>query len=64
MEKKKIYILTTKAPHNRAKRHIAAKSTDLNELMDIASRLNPKYTSQIWTGNWEYVMMYRAGGAQ
>lgn len=49
------YILTMTAKRKNAKRHIVARSVNLEGLKKVAQNLNKKYIVELYTGNWQLV---------
>lgn len=49
------YILTLTAKRKDAKRHIAARSCNLDQLRKSAELYSNKYRKHIYTGNWELI---------
>lgn len=55
------YILTLTAKRKDAKRHIAAKSCNLDQLRKSAELYSNKYRKHIYTGNWELIEEVKEG---
>ena len=47
------YILTTTAKRKNAKRHIVARSVNMEGLKKLAEFFNDTATTEIYTGNWQ-----------
>ena len=49
------YILTIKAKRKDARRHIAKRDRSIENLRHVAKKLNSRYITEIYTGNWNFV---------
>lgn len=49
------YILTITAKRKNAKRHIAARSVNLEGLKKLAENINKRYIVEVYTGNWQLI---------
>ena len=49
------YILTTTAKRKNAKRHIVARSVNLDGLKKLAENINKRYIVELYTGNWQLI---------
>ena len=50
-----MYILAITAKRKNAKRHIVARSVNLEGLKKLAQNSNKKYIVELYTGNWQLV---------
>lgn len=49
------YILVTTPKRKNARRHIAWRGNDIDDLRKSAKYINDRYVVEIYTGNWKLI---------